>query len=65
MGEKRREAILRGFGFTPYASLLKGREWKEYLKNKHAFFMPIRRPAVQPIIRLKKGMEADLRLRPM
>jgi len=34
---KRREAIRRGFGFMPYASLLKGREWKEYLKKNMHF----------------------------
>ena len=42
MGEKRREAILRGFGFTPYASLLKGREWKELLKNNMHFLCQLK-----------------------
>ena len=33
-------------------------------ENKNAFFMPIRKPAVQPIIRLKRRMEAGKGLNP-
>jgi len=38
IGEKEREAFQSGVGFRSYASLLKGREWKEFCETTCIFY---------------------------